>query len=98
MGRHKIKFKSKDDWTLDKKKKYLWIHNSLPIQVMVFENQDEVDIKCLWVKTTYKGNYVSNYFVYTLQNTKVHPLDYAIEMVGKFKDSEKKKNDDPIST
>ena len=84
---------SKEQWTQDEHKKYLWMHEELPIQVMIFTNDDEPSVKCLWIKTLSEGNYVSNYFIYSLENEDTHPLDYAIALVEKFKDSQKEEDD-----
>lgn len=83
-----MELKSKDEWSIDEHKKYLWIHDISAIQVMIFNNDQEEDIKCIWVKMLHKGEFVSNYFVYSIDNEKIHPLDYALKMIKQFKESE----------
>lgn len=88
-----IEFKNEGSWIKDDHRKYLWIHDELPIQAMIFSNDNEPEVKCLWIKTLNKGEFVSNYFVYSTETDKIHPLDYAIELVQKFKDNELENDD-----
>lgn len=85
---NKLDFKTKENWVKDEHRQYLWIHDQLPIQAMYFVNCDIEDIVCLWVKTHHNDYFVSNYFVYSIEAIKKHPLDYAIEIVDEFKHKE----------
>lgn len=85
-----MEFKSKEHWSLDPDKDYLWINDLSPLQTIFFQNQENPSIYCVWVKVYLDKKYVSNYFVYSTKDVNVHPLDYAIDMVNKFKESKKR--------
>lgn len=77
---------TKEKWYKNQHKPYLWMNDDDDIQAMVFQNEDDKNIYCIWIKTFYDGDYVSNYFVYARDQIDMHPLDYVITMVEKFKE------------
>ena len=96
MARKKKQPTSKDLWVQDEHKSYLWMNDTDHIQAMVFQNLDDKNIFCLWVKVLHEEEFVSNYFVYSNDQIQMHPLDYAITMVQRFK--EENDNGENVST
>jgi hypothetical protein len=89
-----FKCESKDKWEQDKNRKYLWRNDTDDMQVMIFKNEDDSDIKCLWLKILVDKDYMSNYFIYSTETTNRHPLDYALDILENYRIEEEEKEEE----
>lgn len=81
-----MKNENVDGWTQFEDKKHVLVHDDTAIQVMVFTNDFDEDIKCVWVKINHDNEFLSEYFVFSESKEEMSAFDFALKMVEKFKD------------
>ncbi len=73
----------------EKLQEHHWGNAEKSIQIMIFTNDDDQDLKCIWVKILNDGEWVSNYFLYRVSDTKMTPFEFAESIVKRFKEFKK---------